>query len=348
MGLLVAPVYAQSDTAADPPTAFLTLDLAAGYPLDPFIVSLNGGGPIAANTLAEECTGYVSERPTITVNWSGEAEFVEAFFYSDHDPVLVVETPDGSYLCNDDANDQLLDPVVQIDAPAAGEYKIWVGSYDEAQLIPGVLVLTTRPEVNLGTFDLGGLVKRPAITENLVESEDVDRPSAPTTTITGTARLTASVAATVTANTLSAESLPFTASVAVSGTIAAFEFPQEDDVICNGLLEATPSATFNWEGADASLHIFFESDTDATLYVAGPDGQVFCNDDSVDDEIDNDDIEVELNLNPMVTIENAAPGTYTVYVGRLEDTVVVDGVLTVSAAPDAKPALLKDLDEGEE
>ncbi|MEZ4834599.1 MAG: hypothetical protein R2873_21855 [Caldilineaceae bacterium] len=152
--LLAVNVAAQTDSEGEdtPPRAFAAIDLSAGFPLDPLLISLNGGGDIDVSDWGDECVGFVTELPTVTLNWTGESDFVEAFFYSDHDPVLVVETPSGEFLCNDDANEAILDPVVQIDDPEQGRYNIWVGSYDEGQLLPGLLVLTTRHEVNIGTF----------------------------------------------------------------------------------------------------------------------------------------------------------------------------------------------------
>jgi len=46
-------------------SAFLSLDLAAGFPLDPFFVSVNGGGDLDASTLSDECTGYINELPIV-------------------------------------------------------------------------------------------------------------------------------------------------------------------------------------------------------------------------------------------------------------------------------------------
>src|SRR5262245_20002239 len=62
-----------TDASSQAPTAYVTLNLAAGFPLDPFFVSVNGGGEVDASTLASGCTGYVNTEPTVTLNWTGEA-----------------------------------------------------------------------------------------------------------------------------------------------------------------------------------------------------------------------------------------------------------------------------------
>jgi len=94
------PSQSAASHSAAPPTqddapAYLTLNLAAGFPLDPFIVSANGGGPVDASTIDENCSGYVNEAPTLSVDWSGSAEMIRIFYYSDHNPTLMVRLPNG-------------------------------------------------------------------------------------------------------------------------------------------------------------------------------------------------------------------------------------------------------------
>ena len=162
-----------ADVLAGVEASLFTIDLAAGFPLDPTFMSLNAGGEVDASILGLECRGFINAEPVVTVNWTGSAEFVEVFFVSDDDPTLVVLTPDGQVLCNDDANDHLLDPVVQIDNPVQGQYRIWAGSFNEGHLLPGILVLTTKPEVNLGTFNLSSFIERAQIPEVVAEPEGI-------------------------------------------------------------------------------------------------------------------------------------------------------------------------------
>ena len=51
---------------AVPPTPFLAIHPEAGFPLDPFLVTLQGGGPVAASTLAKECKGFVPAAPSVS------------------------------------------------------------------------------------------------------------------------------------------------------------------------------------------------------------------------------------------------------------------------------------------
>ncbi len=47
---------------------------------------------------------------------------------SEADTTLVVQKPDGTYLCNDDGEE--LNPIVSGAFPA-GTYKVWIGSYEQ-------------------------------------------------------------------------------------------------------------------------------------------------------------------------------------------------------------------------
>ena len=98
----------------------LTINPLAGFPLDPFLVTAQGGGPVAANTLSKNCTGYIPAKPTVTVDYKGKADVLKAFFYSDGDTTLVVQTPDGKYVCGDDTNRLVLDPTVEIKQAGPG------------------------------------------------------------------------------------------------------------------------------------------------------------------------------------------------------------------------------------
>ena len=165
-GLKLAQV---TDVARKVGPALVTLDLAAGFPLDPTFVSVNGGGEVDASLLGQGCTGFINRSPVVTVNWTGDADLLRGFFYSDSDSTLVVLTPDGKLVCNDNANEQLLDPVLDIKNPVPGKYRIWVGSAASRQRIPGILIMTAKSDVNLDTFDLTKLVRRPTIPVTLAK-----------------------------------------------------------------------------------------------------------------------------------------------------------------------------------
>lgn len=309
--LIGSAVQAQTDTGG----AFITIDLSAGFVLDPFIVSVNGGGDVDASTLDASCTGYISASPTVQVNWTGEAEFLQAFFFSDHDPVLVIEQPDGSYLCSDDESPLILDPSVAIENPQSGLYSVWVGSFAPEQLLPGFLVFSGNRDLNVASFDISALVHRQPVTQMTDESS-----SLPVDTLQLDASPTAS---------LSAGSDPLQQTITTAGEVPLFDIDQGNSQ-CTGFIDNAPNLAFSWSGAADSLHIFFESDMDTTLLVITPSGEFACNDDTAGSS----------NLNPLVTLENPEEGDYLVFVGRFDPQYTVSGTLTVTETVDAAPAPL--------
>jgi hypothetical protein len=312
------------DVAADLNKSLITLDLEAGFALDPTFVSVQGGGEVDVSLLDPACRGFVHAQPVVTVNWSGEAEMVRAFFVSDSDPTLVVMTPDGEIHCDDDANPLVLDPSVEIDAPSEGTYRIWVGSVQPNQLIPGVLVMTTQPDVSLATFDLDGLIQRPPLAEAVDPARAANLEA-----------IAAAIEEMVTdAPELSAEAEPLTVLVTAEGTVPLPQL-QLDNPLCNGLVAPTPDFVFHWSGQADQLTVYYEGDLDATLLVYGaadgPAGGVaWC----------NDDAEIVANVNPSISIAQPQEGVYGVWVGRIDPTQAVTGTLTVTSAPDAQPATL--------
>lgn len=333
---------AQTDTGDDlAPAAFLTMNLKAGFPLDPFVASLNGGGEVDAATLDETCVGFIAEAPSFTVNWEGEVEAFDIFYHSDFDPTLVLQLPDGSYLCNDDASDNLLDPELTVEAPAAGQYNLWVGSYDAGQLIPGLLVITANRTVSVHDFDPGALVKRDAIAAE-VQPADVLGADAVQATLTGEAPASSAVAAArATAQEIVPDveimggDTPITATLIANGETPVFTVLNEDDngTVCSGLVSgATPEFIFRYNGDSEDLRIFFEGSADTSLIVAG-EAIVLCSDDSMEGE----------NGNPVVDVL-APRGLYGVWVGRFDPTEPVTGTLTIVEETGVAPVQLEPIE----
>ena len=82
--------------------------------------------------------------PDLRLNWSGTSERLSIFFTPDEgqdDTSLVVNLPDGSWICDDDSG-SLLAPLIVFDRPSQGQYDVWVGSYNREEFIPGELQIT--------------------------------------------------------------------------------------------------------------------------------------------------------------------------------------------------------------
>ncbi len=302
-----------ADVARRVRSALVTMDLEAGFPLDPTFVSANGGGEVDARLLGPKCVGFIHRQSVVTVNWAGQADRVRVFFYSDGDATLVVLTPKGELLCNDNANAQLLDPFIEIANPVAGEYRIWVGSAAKNQLIPGVLVLTTNSNMDLGTFELGKLIKRPAIPQKVIR---------PTTPVTLNAQVQAIYDTLVKAAPALKPETAASVAVTAEGEVPLFRIPPAAGQGCAGLVTGAPSYAFKWSGVTNAIRIAFEGDADSTLMVVGLDSKlVWCNDDAKPDSI-----------HPAIDVPNPTDDTYLVYVGRINPEKPIKGTLTVVAA----------------
>jgi hypothetical protein len=301
--------------------ALISINATAGFPLDPFIVSLQGGGPVDASTLAVECKGHVTKNPTVSVDYKGKADMLKVFFYSDGDPILIVRTPDGKVLCNDNTNTVLLDPTVTLPKPGPGRYDIWVGSALARDLIPGFLAFTGQGDVGAGKLALQELVKRPALAEVLPQRDRLT---------SAAARVKEALAAVKSSQKLAPGGGPLTAQVTAEGDLPAPELAT-GDTYCGGLITVAPSYAFDWTGQAKAVGVMYEGDGDATLIVRTPDGNFVCSDDAAG----------SANLNPLVILNNPAAGRYLVWVGRTNPDKPVTGKLTVASTADLKPAVLK-------
>lgn len=308
-------------SASEPESAFITINPEQGFPLDPFLISLQGGGPVAANTLAAECTGYIPAKPTVIVDFKGTVDLLRTFFYSDGDTTLVIQTPAGDYLCGDDLNRLILDPTVEIAEPAAGRYAVWVGSKVASDLIPGFLAFTTRTDMDASRLVLGSLVKRAAAPPFIPMRDRL---------LNAAGRVEQAIAAVKNVAELKAGGEPVTQVFTATGELPAVEL-QTGDTLCGGLVNIVPTYVFDWSGDAQGLTLFAEADGDTTLLVRTPDGGFLC----------ADDTDGTRNLNPWLTIPEPAAGRYLVWIGRVDPGAPVSGVLMLTEAADAMPAVLE-------
>lgn len=313
-------------TAGSPePSAYLTLDMQAGFALDPFLVSLNGGGEVDASTLDPACVGYINDRPVLTANWEGAVDFLRIFFYSDSDSTLVIQRPDDTYVCADDVDENVLDAELMAEEPGSGTYKIWVGSYEPDQLIPGLLVITARPDLSLATFSPRMLVKREPIA---VEPQEPAVPAA-----AAAAREAAPMTDAITDSMMAAVAIEspstLTQTIVATGTIPSFAVSGED-AVCGGMIGEQPDFVIDVQEGVAALRIMFEAEQDASLIVENTNDDFFCADDDT----------TMLNANPVLDLEEPGAGIYRIFVGRFNDDEPISGTLTVTTDPTLEPAIL--------
>jgi hypothetical protein len=108
------------------------VQLTAGFTPDPFNVQVVAGGNInARQSLGSACAGYISENPDFDLYWTAGGTGLPLVISADSttDTTLVVRTPNGQWLCEDDGGFNGMNPGMRIDNPQSGLYDIWVGTY---------------------------------------------------------------------------------------------------------------------------------------------------------------------------------------------------------------------------
>ncbi len=113
------------DLSLDPTYGDVNLD--EGFLPDPHEVSLTAGGDIEVDV--GSCSyGYVAEPPDVDFYYttSGDADLY-VYVNGAEDTTLLVNRPDGSWVCDDDGLGDS-NPVLVIPAAAGGLYNIWVGT----------------------------------------------------------------------------------------------------------------------------------------------------------------------------------------------------------------------------
>jgi len=129
LAALTAPAAAQ-DYDLDP--TYGETSLSSGFTPDPFTVELRSGGLIDVDDtrLPSNCRGWIADAPDYRMEYDAGGFDLTFSVSSESDTTLVVNTPDGEWLCDDDSGGYP-NPRITVDDPQSGQYDIWVGSYGQ-------------------------------------------------------------------------------------------------------------------------------------------------------------------------------------------------------------------------
>lgn len=120
-------------------------EIAPGFVPDPRDISVVSGGDLDASTLglAAGCNGWLTRQPDIIVRLTGTSPMLRFYVTSNggEDTTLVVNGADAQYHCNDDSYGGT-NPSVDIANAGAGQYDVWVGSYQQGVRANAVLHVT--------------------------------------------------------------------------------------------------------------------------------------------------------------------------------------------------------------
>jgi hypothetical protein len=121
-----------------------SISLQRGFSPDPYAMGIEVGGMAYASANNLPC-GFTTPEPTFAFSLSGgaSATFLRIFFSASEegDPTMVLLTPDQEWICADDFT-YGLNPVIDFDAAASGNYVIWVGTWSPSTTIHGNLFIT--------------------------------------------------------------------------------------------------------------------------------------------------------------------------------------------------------------
>lgn len=247
------------------------------------------------------CVGFVNgAQPTARVRYTpgGDGRLTLRATTDDADAVLLVRTPGGTWLCDDDSGDGL-NPAMAIEDAASGDYAVWVGTFGSlarTEAVPVRLALS-EDEVVDADMDFGDM--------DMMDFE-------PTPYSTGTYRpLTPDAAPRVRLALATDDAVSAAVTVAPDGMN-----PVAGDA-CRGMIEAGPTAHATFSG-DGPVGITAAGESDLVLLVQTPAGEWFCSDDAD-------------GLSPGVQIDQPEAGAYRVWVGAFSSAgESVDATLTLA------------------
>jgi hypothetical protein len=128
IGLVASPTVAQNLSAG--PT-YGTYNLSGGFTPDPTNVNVASGGSIDASKLGNGCTGFIASAPDVRLNYEPGSLPLIISVNSNADTSLVINLPNGQWLCDDDSGNGALNPSITLRNVQSGQYDIWVGTYGE-------------------------------------------------------------------------------------------------------------------------------------------------------------------------------------------------------------------------
>lgn len=121
-----------------------TVPVVSGASTESF-VDVSGLGLAPSNS--GTCTGFATAQPDFILRLETPGAALRFFVNAPADTTLVINDGAGNWWCSDDDGGNL-NPLIDIASPPAGQYDIWVGSYQAGANIQGVLSVTELQSVH--------------------------------------------------------------------------------------------------------------------------------------------------------------------------------------------------------
>jgi hypothetical protein len=140
---LVSDAHAACPTYQGNPH-FGTVNLTEGFLPDPWNRNVTAGGQNEISNCGIGAWGWVARRPDYRVQYSTSGASALTFIIqSNVDTVLLVNDPFGNWYFDDDGGVDLGAQLRIAKAPA-GQYDVWIGSYNRGSGIPATLQISER------------------------------------------------------------------------------------------------------------------------------------------------------------------------------------------------------------
>lgn len=125
---------------------FGTRALAPGFTPDPVSIPVTSGGSLDASTLGlgEGCRGFVTSQPDFNLVMSESSPTLRVYVDRAQrraDTTLIINLPDGRWVCNDDSYGGT-NPSIDLPNAGAGTYNVWIGSYQAGVMARAKLNIT--------------------------------------------------------------------------------------------------------------------------------------------------------------------------------------------------------------
>lgn len=251
----------------------------------------------SAVTGSPDCRGWTRQKPDVTLIWSGQVDTLRILFVPQARPgdggradtTLVVQKPDGTWVCNDNAAADKTEPLLALNAPAAGRYAIWVANKERISDL-GVLIIT-RDSVS-PALDLLA-----AYLSSYHTAGPLDPALSPRH---GALHLSPGLVP------LGDPIIIKTVSGGIYGDLfTTLNIPE--DCFLNGWADRRSTLRFTWtQGENNFLRVFFvasgASHNDQTLVIQKPDGKLICHKGTA-------------SVGPQIDLDNAA-GEYSIWLAN--------------------------------
>jgi len=245
--VLVAVASFAQNWQADP--SYGSVRLSSGFLPDPYTVDVLAGGSVSAYGLGNGTAGNIANAPDVNLYYTSGSFTLYIYVVSDSDTTLVINTPNGQYVGNDDANG--FNPMVVFSSPQSGLYNIWVGTYGSSMASSTLYISEIPPS---GSSSSGGSTS---------SGGGPDWSANPTY---GSVSLSAGFLPDPNTYSISAGGSNYAGSLCMS---------------CAGYVATAPDLDLYYTAGSFPLYIYVQSNADTTLLIRGPNGQWYGSDDVI-------------------------------------------------------------------